>query len=458
MKVSRIFFCLIFLFIFNLYFSFTSHAQGLIVNEVSTGPASQVAQEYIELLVVGSAADPTGPVDVRGWIIDDNNGDFSPVNTEISDGHLRIKATCAAFANLSPGDLIVIYNENNRNPNIPPDDPTDANGDGVYILAGNNNSCLEVCTTAPTSTNPSYACAYLPVSFWSRIEIWDDGDAVQVRMPDGTFYHGFGWGDLTATTATFPTGSASFTFPEKGPGVHFELLCGNYTTQSNFMANTAASETPGQANGPANQAMMVEIIAGNYNYSNLDDPANCGTILAAADISFQAQNKEGDVELRWKVQQPTAGGIFALERASDGLHFEQLKSWEYTGEEQYFAYTDQPQYAGTYYYRLKLLKQDGSLLFSSLKQVEVAFEGLRLTALYPNPGSGRLNIEFVSSGPEAFEVEVRDLAGKQMLLLPKVSPTQAGKLVLDLSALPAGMYLISLHGSRERMRGRWLKQ
>ncbi|MFM7668405.1 MAG: hypothetical protein ACKO7D_09505, partial [Bacteroidota bacterium] len=65
-----ILFCLISVF---CYFS-----QTLIINEFSNGPFG--AQEYIEFIVVDDNAfyncgNTTPPcVDIRGWIIDDNNG------------------------------------------------------------------------------------------------------------------------------------------------------------------------------------------------------------------------------------------------------------------------------------------------------------------------------------------------------------------------------------------------
>ena len=53
-------------------------SQGLVVNEISNGTSG--TKEFIELLVIGSTSQPTGVIDISGWIIDDNNGDFEALS------------------------------------------------------------------------------------------------------------------------------------------------------------------------------------------------------------------------------------------------------------------------------------------------------------------------------------------------------------------------------------------
>ena len=57
--------------------SFQSYSQQLIINEVSQGSGNG---EYVELLVMGtlSCQQTTTPcIDIRGYVIDDNNGYFA---------------------------------------------------------------------------------------------------------------------------------------------------------------------------------------------------------------------------------------------------------------------------------------------------------------------------------------------------------------------------------------------
>jgi len=95
-------------------------------------------------------------VNIEGWILDDNNGDFSPINhfkgSGMATGHMRFKNQLP-WTDLPVGAIIVIYNAADRDINIPPDDPFDwVNNDCIYILPSNHAS-LEYCTTLPTAIN-----------------------------------------------------------------------------------------------------------------------------------------------------------------------------------------------------------------------------------------------------------------------------------------------------------------
>ena len=76
-------------FIYALTFS----AQTLIINEVSQGESGNM--EFIEFVVVDNSAvydcgDSSPPtIDIRGWIIDDNNGYHSPANEGVAGGAVR---------------------------------------------------------------------------------------------------------------------------------------------------------------------------------------------------------------------------------------------------------------------------------------------------------------------------------------------------------------------------------
>lgn len=137
-----------FIYLFLFLSSFV-YSQGMIVNELSNGSAGN--QEYYELVVVGSSLNPTGLVDLGGWIIDDNNGDFEgTVTTGIATGHIRIKP--GFLSSVKPGSIIVIYNKAEL---MLTDDPTDSDGDCVYIIPI-NNVALDNNNTNPSTTNPNY--------------------------------------------------------------------------------------------------------------------------------------------------------------------------------------------------------------------------------------------------------------------------------------------------------------
>ncbi len=184
------------IFLFVLLFTLNnSYSQGLIINEISNGTSG--TKEFIELLVVGSSSQPTGLVDIRNWVFDDNNGGFeASTGAGVASGHY-------IFSNSTPpvpiGSIIVIYNNGDINDNMISDDPLDSNNDFVYVFPI-NSIYLERCTGAPSSTiGTSYTpCTYTSVTTqtWNSIGLRNGGDATQVRKPDYSFYHGFSYGDV----------------------------------------------------------------------------------------------------------------------------------------------------------------------------------------------------------------------------------------------------------------------
>ncbi|MFY7711275.1 beta strand repeat-containing protein, partial [Tenacibaculum sp. MEBiC07804] len=247
---------------------------GLIVNEASNG--SSGSEDWVELLVVGDPSNPTTNVDLTGWIFDDNNGDFegSTTGVGIASGYIVFGS---AFNSVPPGSLIVIYNNASgaKDPNIGPDDPTDSNGDGVYILPGNHSS-LSGCSSNPTSSDPSYVpCTTPTTSTWSRTAFRNGGDAAQTRKPDGTFYHGFAYGDVTAPFPTFPCGGSSFNLGAGGTGSTFAFQCGDWEDSGNFVRSGSSGRTPGYANSDENQSFIDRLSDGSVDYSNLNDASNC---------------------------------------------------------------------------------------------------------------------------------------------------------------------------------------
>jgi hypothetical protein len=129
----------------------------LVLNEFSQGASG--SKEYIELVVTGQRTCTDSTADLRGWIIDDQNGWYGGLSTAISTGHFRF-ANADNWARIPYGSIILIYNAGDRNGSILiPDDPTDSNGDGVYVVP-HFSPFLQVHSTQPTS--PSSATFSTP--------------------------------------------------------------------------------------------------------------------------------------------------------------------------------------------------------------------------------------------------------------------------------------------------------
>ncbi|GAA4274371.1 hypothetical protein U6A24_15470 [Aquimarina gracilis] len=282
--------CVLFFLCLNIFYG---QSPGIIVNEVSNGDGG--AKEWVELLVIGDSTDPTANVDLTGWIIDDNNGDFdgSTSGVGIASGHIILGS---AYSSIPPGSLIVIYNNGDPDSGVlPPDDLTDSNNDGVYVIPSIDSS-LSGCNTLPSSSDPTYSpcTAVSPIS-WTTIGLRNGGDVMQTRMPDGTFYHGFSYGDVADMAGdpkpTFPiSGNPSFNAGTgSGTRATFYFGCGDWEDVTNFTKTTTlADRTPGLANSAINQIFIDKITNGSFDYSNLGNSNNCiaSPVIVATNDNF----------------------------------------------------------------------------------------------------------------------------------------------------------------------------
>jgi len=174
----------------------------LIVNEFGTLPGSPAAQ-YIELLVTGSGV-CGGVSDLRGIILDDNNGEIISAGEfihtynrqliGINEGFIYF-AYDEAWAEIPNGSLIVLYNERDGGGILPVDDPLDTNEDHVYVLSLTEPLLFRGKTSwwNEDEKREEYQ-GVLDAVNWDKILIGGSADGIQVRMPSGAYMHGISTG------------------------------------------------------------------------------------------------------------------------------------------------------------------------------------------------------------------------------------------------------------------------
>ena len=453
--------------------SFAAQAQGMIINEVSNGESG--SREYVELLVVGSNANKTGNVNLTGWVIDDNNGSFSGTSASgLATGHIRIKSTCTTFQSVPVGSLIVIYNAADKCAAMPADDPTDSNGDKVYIMP-HTNACLEACSTLPISTNTAYTgSTYAATTLstpantsWGIISLANAGDAFQVRKPDYTFYHGFCYG-LGSPFPNFPTefgGGASFNFTTSSTGSTFKLLCGNWTNSANYSAVAATVLTnfsPGIINSVANGNMIERIKLGQFNYADLNDGANCLTPLPLDLIQFSGSNKNTSAELYWQTASEINVKGFSVEKSNDGISFRALEENILAKGASFNTYMYVDAHLETKsYYRLLMKDNDGSSRYSKVIFVDNKNKATKLM-IYPNPSFEQDNMNVRIDGAQEtnnnLKVVISTQLGATLFELEGDKTYLEENLQTRLANLPRGMYILNLQDNDQVFATKYMKQ
>ena len=248
--------------IISLLISHFAYNQTLIINEVSQGPSG--SKEYVEFLVIPTSTTQNCQtcMDLRGWIIDDNNGYFSNGNTSgtgVAAGAVRF-SNDAIWSCIPFGTLIVIYNQADVNTAIPAQDISLSDNNCRLILPA-SSSLLEYQTVSPGAGNTTYPSSGWTAggSLWSPLGMSNNDDSFQTYAPTNTLVPTFGvsWGNNNSNNIIYFTGGSGNTvFYFANTNSNDPLL------QSNWISGTCAApddQTPGLPNNPANAIYIGQL-------------------------------------------------------------------------------------------------------------------------------------------------------------------------------------------------------
>jgi len=443
-------------------------AQGMIVNEYSNGTTG--SREFVEFLVIGSAAAPTANVNLSGWIIDDNNGDFGDagVGTGVATGHARISAAC--LSSVPVGSLIVIYNAAEKHEAITAaDDVNDSNGDGVYIIPS-NSTCLQYCTTLPISSNRSYSpCMYVAPSgtanWTNSLALGNSNDAFQVRRPDLSFYHGYSYGNSTSPVAvSFPAdlgGGVAFRDTAGGAGGRGIVAgCGDIRSASTYYTQAATSDSPGAANDADNANFIQNVKNGNIDYDDWANPDNCLLLpLELLSFSAQAQAERQANKLAWEMATVDPESWVNIQRSADGINFQNIAKMDLRTATERVGYDfwDFAPLAQSYY-RLEMHEpHSGKISYSPIVHAtHQSKQDESQITLLPNPVRDELTIAFAEATSDDYSIEILDLTGRSV----ERSSIEKGQIYVRLSLqnLPAGAYALRLHNATQSLTRKLIKQ
>ncbi|MBK8442397.1 MAG: T9SS type A sorting domain-containing protein [Sphingobacteriales bacterium] len=231
---------------------------GIHVNELSL--SNNGIRPYVELVVTGTPCDLN---DIRRFIIDDNNGSTNSAfsnnaaNAGVSKGYIRFK-DIPRWQQVPTGSLILIYDKQNKNSSINiPDDPTDINKDGVYVVPVNDIGLEWIDGTPSPQQNganevPYYEEGISNTGNWNAIKLRNSGDAMQVRTPSGYYYHGISYGD-----AYMHGGNDNLKLSgNNGSDKVFKFEDGDFRQQSRWQVGSTSAQSPGIPNNPLNVAYI----------------------------------------------------------------------------------------------------------------------------------------------------------------------------------------------------------
>lgn len=183
-------------------------------------------------------------------------------------------------------------------------------------------------------------------------------------------------------------------------------------------------------------------------------PSSSG-VLPVDLLYFIALSSPEGVQLQWSTASEKNSSHFLVKRSRDGITWEiidrktaQVNSKTVT---YYTAYDYNPP-SGTVYYKLTCVDLDLTEKNSPVQLLERNGTDIGV-ALFPNPAVNSLNVAFNHKHTD-FSIRVYDATGKEYL--PRVLEAYDGRLLLDVSMLGEGIYVLGVESLGTTTRTRFI--
>jgi Secretion system C-terminal sorting domain len=178
--------------------------------------------------------------------------------------------------------------------------------------------------------------------------------------------------------------------------------------------------------------------------------ADLGTILPVHLVYFNAKLVNRQTLLNWSVIDESAIDHYDIERSTDGINFSFLKKIQRVGTNsgtQYYESIDQYPVKGFNYYRLKMVDVLNVYKYSNIALVKLDDDSGQYPGIFPNPAHDIIKITFTSEKNEQVRIAMFDAKGSLVAAKNVAAIMGRNEISWDIQFLPAGAYVIQLHGS-----------
>jgi hypothetical protein len=184
---------------------------------------------------------------------------------------------------------------------------------------------------------------------------------------------------------------------------------------------------------------------------------NC-SLLDINNLIFKGAINNDVTKLNWTIDQNNEVSYFDIERSFDGRLFNFISRVNpdpiISSQASYSAFDDLSHVSAppTIYYRLKIKKRDGSVVYSKIISIPFS-SGITSVSVSPNPAHNVIQVTINTSGRNQMDLYVYDMLGKAIRKIH--GEVQAGSNVItvnDLSWLQSGMYIIVVSTGGETFR------
>ena len=251
-------------------------------------------------------------------------------------------------------------------------------------------------------------------------------------------------------------------------GNHGDLDCWivklNSTGNLEWQKSLGGSDNDGaDFNNTIQQTKDGGYIVGAYSYSNDGDVSgNHGSVdfwivklgasvLPLHLLSFDAVKNKTNVQLNWQTTNEINTSHFIVQQSSNGTFFNNIGRVEAknTSGNNDYSLTDASPGDGVNFYRLQMVDIDGKITYSSI--IKVAFAGKNALQVFPNPTKNTITVSGLENKGTIKIISVDGKVAKQL-------SAKAGNMLVDISTLTKGIYILQYNNEAKTEQVKIIKQ
>jgi hypothetical protein len=177
-------------------------------------------------------------------------------------------------------------------------------------------------------------------------------------------------------------------------------------------------------------------------------------ILPVKLLPLTIRKTNGNNSLSWKTAIEQNGTGFELQVSDDGINFRTLAivpTKAVNGNsnvELSYSYIDKNIYPARVYYMLHAIDKSGNRIPGNIAYIDpIRITGLHVVNVFPNPAKNEVTVRLHTSLNSEFNMEIINIAGKTLQQFGSYLKAGEHKIKLDISAIPAGSYIIKFIGN-----------
>ena len=210
-------------------------------------------------------------------------------------------------------------------------------------------------------------------------------------------------------------------------------------------------EIAGETHGCPNHLPQISDSIAYYNVKAwkryYPQTINAICVVTPVKLSFFGVSQiEDKVVAKWNTASEENVHYFEIERSIDGINFEPVVRTTSKGNQaNEYSYNDEvSMLAGTIYYRLKSVDNNGNFAYSEIESIYIKATKNIIADIYPNPAASNelLNVKYVAVKAGTIHYQILNTLGQKLIANTVVVNEGNNKLALRLYGLKSGIYYL----------------